>query len=46
MSEQGNATIKIRFQKDGAGSRVEEDYKGEVEAGRLLKGALTYSSEK
>lgn len=46
MIEQGNATIKIRFQKDHVCSRVEEDYKGEVEAGRLLKGALTYFSEK
>lgn len=37
---------KIRFQKDHVGSRMEEDYKGEVKAGRLSKGALIYFSEK
>lgn len=45
MGEQGSAVIQIMFQKDHVGSRVEDTYKGEVEAGRLLMGVLTFSEK-
>lgn len=45
MREQGNATIKTSFQKDHVGSGVEEYYEGQIEAGRLSRGALAPFSE-